>query len=227
MEASAPNSAHSAPARNPAAPAIPAAPGDRVAERRSIPLFHAAWLFALGIAATQFVYLRPSWVLLALAPIAVLAAAAALRAQRIAWLPLAVMGILLGVWCAEMEPHPAPAAQLADASDGLMRTVEGTVVDASPVRNEAEAVVNEHNPEAAAPDPESSPQAPEIPSQSLDLRVSTAEIVNDSVDLQSPMAGGLRIRVSWPVNDGAMPAHRGCARISLASDRAVLLRLQW
>jgi competence protein ComEC len=210
MEVSAPIPVNSTAARNPVAPAIPAAPGERVSERRSIPLFHAAWLFALGIAATQFIYLRPSWVLLTLAPVAILCAIAALRAQRIAWLPLAAMALLLGVWCAEMEPHPAPVPQLAAASDGLMRTVEGTVVDASPVRNEAEAVVNEHNPEAAAPDLESASQALEIPSQSLDLRVSTAEIVNDSEDIQSPIAGGVRIRVSWPVNDGAMPTPFAC-----------------
>jgi competence protein ComEC len=205
MEASAPISTHSTPVRHSVAPTIPAALGERVSERRSIPLFHAAWLFAMGIAATQFVYLRPSWILLALGPIAVFCGVAAFRAQRIAWLPLAAMGLLLGVWCAEMEPHPAPAPQLTAASDGLMRTVEGTVVDASPVRNEAEAVVNEHNPEAAAADLESSSQALEIPSQSLDLRVSTTEIVTDSEDTQSPMAGGVRIRVSWPEHDAAAP----------------------
>ena len=34
---------------------------------------------------------------------------AALRAQRVAWLPLLALWLLLGAWCAEMEPHPAPA----------------------------------------------------------------------------------------------------------------------
>jgi competence protein ComEC len=172
--------------------------GERSSERTSIPLFHAAWLFALGIAATQFIYLRPSWVLLALAPIALLCAVAAFRAQRIAWVPLAAMGLLLGAWCAEMEPHPAPAPQLAAASDGLLRSVEGTVVDAGPLRNEAEAIVNEHNPEAPAPDVEGRSQPIDSPSQSLDLRVWTVEVVTDSEDIQAPMAGGVRMHVSWP-----------------------------
>ena len=52
---------------------------------------------------------------------------------------MACLWLLLGAWCAEMEPHPAPAAALAALSDGLMRTVEGTVVDAGPVRSEVGA----------------------------------------------------------------------------------------
>ena len=98
-----------------------------------IPLFHAAWLFALGIAAAKFLWLRPSVVLVALALTAALCTTAALRAQRIAWLPLGILWCLLGAWCAEMEPHPASASVLSALSDGLLRTVEGTIVDAGPV----------------------------------------------------------------------------------------------
>ncbi|MEI9967334.1 MAG: hypothetical protein WDM87_01390 [Terracidiphilus sp.] len=58
------------------------------------------------------------------------------RTQRIAWLPLAVLWVMLGAWCGEMEPQPAAAPELAALSDGLLRTVEGTVVDAGPVRTE-------------------------------------------------------------------------------------------
>ena len=129
MDASAPISAQVPPAGQGTVIENTDGYGERAAERPAIPLFHAAWIFALGIAATQFVYLRPSWLLLALAPIALLGAIAAFRTQRVAWLPLSAMGLLLGIWCAEMEPHPAPAPQLAAASDGLMRTIEGTVVD--------------------------------------------------------------------------------------------------
>jgi competence protein ComEC len=176
----------------------------------SIPLFHAAWLFALGIAVTQFIYLRPSWVLVALAPIAVLCAVAAVRAQRIAWLPLAAMGLLLGIWCAEMEPHPAPVPQLAAATDGLMRTVEGTVVDAGPLRNEAETIAEKLNPEDPTPPVEGSSQSSEVPLQSLDLRVSTVEVVTDSEDMQAPVAGGIRLQVRWPEDDPAPPTPFAC-----------------
>jgi len=40
---------------------------------------------------------------------------------------------MLGAWCAEMEP--APALTIAALSDGLLRTVEGTVIGARPVRH--------------------------------------------------------------------------------------------
>ena len=98
------------------------------------PLFHAAWLFAAGIAVTHWVWLRPGLVLATLAPVSVLCCVAAMRAQRVAWLPLATLWCLLGAWCALMEPQPAPAPALASLSDGLLRSVEGTVVDVGAVR---------------------------------------------------------------------------------------------
>ena len=85
------------------------------------PLFHAAWLFALGIVAAHYLWLRPAWLLIAFAPIAVLSTIAALRAQRILWLPLAVLWCLLGMWCVEMQPQPSPDPALAALSDGLTR----------------------------------------------------------------------------------------------------------
>jgi competence protein ComEC len=162
----------------------------------AVPLFHAAWLFAAGIAATQWLWLRPSLVLVALALLAALCGVAALRAQRIAWLPLTLMWLLLGAWCAWMEPHPAPAPQLAALSDGLLRTVEGTVVDAGPVRGETQQNLNDNDPAHPAADPEQ--QSVQSPSQRIDLRVSSVEVVTDSSDAQAPVAGGVRLTVRWP-----------------------------
>jgi competence protein ComEC len=152
-----------------------------------VPLFHAAWLFAVGIAITHWLYLRPSLVLIALALVAVLCGWAALRAQRIAWLPLAALWLLLGAWCAWMEPHPAPAPALAALSDGLLRTVEGTVVDAGPVRGETEQNLDE---------PAQIPA--QHPSQRIDLRVSSLEVVTDTSDAQEPVDGRVRLTVRWP-----------------------------
>lgn len=205
MDASRPISDQIPPIGNPVRPGNPEVSLGHNAQRTSIPLFHAAWLFALGIAATQFIYLRPSWILVAIVAIAVLCAIAALRAQQIAWLPLAAVGLLLGAWCAEMEPHPAAALQLATLSDGLLRAVEGTVVDAGPLRNEAEAVVNEGNPEAPPPEMQGSAHSLESPSQALELRVSTIELVTDTEDAQAPASGGVRIQVRWPEGDSAAP----------------------
>ena len=117
-------------------PISTAAAADASPHTSLIPLFHAAWLFSLGIALTQAVWLRPSILLIALAPIAVLSCIAAVGAQRVVWLPLAVLWCLLGAWCAEMEPHPAAAPVISTLSDGLLRTVEGTISEAAPLRSE-------------------------------------------------------------------------------------------
>lgn len=162
----------------------------------AVPLFHAAWLFAAGIAATEWLWLRPSLVLVALVLLASLCAVAAFRAQRIAWLPVTLMWLLLGAWCAWMEPHPAPAPQLAALSDGLLRTVEGTVADAGPVRSETEQNLNDNDP--AHPAADSDQQSMQSPSQRIDLRVSSVEVVTDSSDAQAPFAGGVRLTVRWP-----------------------------
>ena len=158
----------------------------------AVPLFHAAWRFALGIAATRWLWLRPSLVLMALVCVAALCSLAALRAQRIVWLPMALLWVLLGVWCAEMEPHPAPAPALAALSDGLLRTVEGTVVDAGPLRTELEQNLNDTD------STEPASNTSRRPSQRIDVRVSTLEVVTDAEDAQAPVAGGVRLTVRWP-----------------------------
>ncbi len=162
----------------------------------SVPLFHAAWLFAVGIAVTHWLYLRPSFVLLALALVAILCGIAAFRAQRIAWLPLAALWLLLGAWCAWMEPHPASSPELAALSDGLLRTVEGTVVDAGPVRGETEQNLDE---------PGSTQSPVQQPSQRIDLRISSLEVVTGAGDAQAPIDGRVRLTVRWT---GAPASHQ-------------------
>ena len=83
--------------------------GPTSAGQNAMPLFHAAWQFAAGITLAHWLWLRPSLVLLAIALVALLAALAGLRSQRIAWLPLTTLWVLLGTWCALMQPQPAPA----------------------------------------------------------------------------------------------------------------------
>jgi competence protein ComEC len=122
---------------------------------------------------------------------AVLCGWAAFRVQRIAWLPLALLWLLLGAWCAWMEPHPAPAPALAALSDGLLRTVEGTVVDAGPVRSESEQNLD---------DPASTQGPAQQPSQRIDLRVSSMEVVTDAEDTQAPIEGRVRLTVRWPAD---------------------------
>jgi competence protein ComEC len=187
MESDSPNSVESV--AGPASAGLGAGQGPGSA---SVPLFHAAWLFAAGIAVTEALWLRPSQVLVALALVAALCCVAALRAQRIAWLPLAALWLLLGAWCAEMEPRPAPASALAALSDGLLRTVEGTVVDAGPVRGETVQSLMDHDDHGEAVEPQ------QRPSQRIDLRVSSMEVVTDANDAQTPVEGGVRLTVHWP-----------------------------
>ena len=165
-------------------PTSPSATSPSAATPAAVPLFHGAWLFAAGIVVAHWLWLRPSFVLIALALIAVLSCVAALRAQRIAWLPLAALWLLLGAWCALMEPQPAPAPALATLSDDLLRTVEGTVIDTGPIRIETEQNVDE--------------PITESPSQRIDLRVSTLEQVTDTSDAQLPVSGRVRLTVRWP-----------------------------
>jgi competence protein ComEC len=173
-----------------------------------VPLFHAAWLFASGILLSRIVWLRPSFVLVALLPVAFLGAIAAFRAQRILWLPMALLWCLLGAWCAQMQPQPAPAPTVAALSDGLLRTVEGTIVDAGPIRTEVVQNVidpEEHfKPASVAQEPQST--------QRIDLRISSIEVVTDAEDQQGPAQGGVRLTVRWPQPSPGQPSPQpfGC-----------------
>src|ERR1019366_7813481 len=66
-----------------------------------VPLFHAAWLFALGIASTKAFWIKPSWILIALVLLSVLCGLAAVRAQRVAIVPVALLWLLVGAWCGQ------------------------------------------------------------------------------------------------------------------------------
>ncbi len=161
----------------------------------AIPLFHAAWLFAAGIGLTQLTWLRPSLLLIALAPLALLCGLAALRSQRVVWIPLAALWCLLGAWSAEMEQRPAPARQIAALSDGLLRTVEGTVTDAASVRSETLDSVDE--------------PANAVRSQRIDLHVSNIEVVTDDEDAQSFADGNVRLTIRWAQDTNAEPLRCG------------------
>ena len=175
--------------------------------RIGAPLFHAAWLFAIGIVVAHYLWMRPAWLLLSLAPIAVLSGLAAIRAQRLIWLPLGVLWCILGVWCAEMQPQPSPDPSLVALSDGLMRTVEGTVIDSAPVRD--------------GPDTETSGFPEEGPAQRIDVRTSSVEFVSDTEDVQKPASGTVRMTVRWPANVAA-PVGFSCGQ-RIRSDARLLL----
>jgi len=164
----------------------------------AVPLFHAAWLFAAGIVVSHWLWLRPSFLLIALIVLFGISAVAALRAERLAWLPVALLWALLGAVCAEFEPYPAPAPAIESLSDELLRTVEGTVVSAGSVQGEAELNLPEQG------------QSVEgflgvQPSERIDLQVSSLEVVSDSEDEQQPVSGRVRLTVRWPTETVPRP----------------------
>ncbi len=83
-----------------------------------------------------------------------------------------------------MQPQPAAAPALAAVSDGLMRSVDGTIVDAGPVREEVEQDVDEAQ--------------STVMMQRLDVRIASVEVVSDDKDAQEATPGGVRLAVRWP-----------------------------
>ncbi len=148
------------------------------------PFFHAAWLFAAGILLAHWLWWRPGWLLIALPFLVLLFAASWWRAQRMMIPVLALFTCLLGALSTELEPQPAPSAVIANFSDGLRRTVEGTVMDTGPVRGQTSA------------EDEVSAQF----TQRVDLQVASIEEATDAGDRLIPAQGGIRLVVHWPRN---------------------------
>jgi competence protein ComEC len=161
-----------------------------------VPLFHAAWLFAVGVVLSHAVWLRPGFLFAGTLAMMVVCVWVAFAALRLRWIGLGALWILLGLWCAQMEPAPAPSPDVLGASDGLMRTVEGVVVDAGLLRTEAEQ--------------SESGFASDGPSQRIDLRLSSLEAVDDTHDAQQAAAGGVRLTVRWLDAAGVVPETLRC-----------------
>lgn len=68
-----------------------------------------------------------------------------------------------------------------------MRTLEGTVVDVAPVRNESEQNVNDDHADDVAVETE--------PTQRIDVQVSSLEEATEDADRQLPVAGRVRLTV--------------------------------
>ena len=182
-----------------------------------IPLFYAALPYLAGIVLTHFVYLRPGPLLAGLPLLAIVAVLAILYAPRMRWIPITALWLSLGAWSGEMEPEPAPNAALASLSDGLLRTVEGTVVAAEPLRDGgAEAVGEDTDSGAAGLSAEAENQTPQRIQmmQRVDLEVAAAEVVTDAKDQMQaiPKDGGSRVRVTirWPA--GSAPLEVACGQ---------------
>jgi competence protein ComEC len=173
-----------------------------------VPLFYTALLYLAGIVVTRFTYLRPSLLLIGLLPLSLVAIWAIAKAPRVTWLPLAAIWLTLGAWSAETELQPAPDPTITQLSDGLLRTVEGTVASAKPLRTpDSETTESQDRDELGSASLEPSRNHPTRQVQRIDLQLSAAEVVTDTSDtlVSAPQSSTARIRltVQWP---GISPA---------------------
>ena len=184
-----------------------------------VPLFYAALLYMAGIVVARYLYLRPGLLLAGLLPLALVAAVAIAKAPRLAWLPLAAIWIVLGAWSAETEVQPAPDPAITELSDGLLRTVEGTVTDAGPVRasvaDETTDEMTDRDADALQPSIEQRSGLRSGLIQQVDLQLAAAEVVTDDADTLVPLAQHdttrLRLTIEWPAgqDQGAQEVHCG------------------
>ena len=169
----------------------------RIPASALVPLFYAALLYLAGIVIAHFQYLRPGLLLIGLLPLSCVAVFSIAKAPHLMWLPLAAIWMTLGVWSAETESQPAADPAITQLSDGLLRTVEGTVVDTGPLRTPG--VEDE---DADSTGQESAPSHAKEQSQRIDLELTAAEIVTDISDQILPIlrhdATRLRLTIHWP-----------------------------
>jgi competence protein ComEC len=163
------------------------------------PALFIALCFACGDAAAHLVFLLPAHLLIAMAMLVIIATVAAIHAARIAPLPAAVLCIVLGAFCEEVQTQPpftTPLERIAFATPtstpsirraGIetTHTVEGSVIRTTPLRQiesftpYSDIVRHEH-------------------SQQIDLRVTSVD------GQQLPTPEGLRLTLYAPA-DAAFP----------------------
>lgn len=170
----------------------------RIPASALVPLFYAALLYLAGIVIAHFQYLRPGLLLAGLLPLGCVAVFTIAKAPRLTWLSLAAIWLTLGAWSAETEPQPAPDPAITLLSDGLLRTVEGTVADAGPLRTSEPEEQDGDDPAGG----ESASSHPVEQIQRIDLQMTGAEVVTDTTDQVLPIpqsdASRLRLSVLWP-----------------------------
>jgi competence protein ComEC len=112
------------------------------------PALFIAFCFACGDTASHFLFLLPAHLLVAMASLVILTTVATFRAPRIAPLPAAILCLLLGAFCEEVQPQPpttTPLGRIAFATPtstpsirraGIETThvVEGFIIRTTPLR---------------------------------------------------------------------------------------------
>ncbi len=153
------------------------------------PLLAAAVWFALGEVMAR--NRQPAVVLLlALMVLAGVAFVGLRWSLRVAVLPLAAVWMVVGMWCAEVQPVPLPQTALQSYADGLSRQVRGRVVRVRELPPRQKAVDQDNDPAWWM---EKEPDAAEA--VSIDLQVEAVEEVTPDVSRMVPVPGGVRVTV--------------------------------
>jgi len=138
---------------------------------------------------------HPTVILLITTAILILLSLAAFRwAQRVALVPLATLWIVIGCWCAQIQPVPQTQQALASYADGLSRQIRGRVVRARQLPPQHDD--SDHDREAAWwPEKEADEEAAAIGTTSIDIQVDSIEEVTPDISRMVPMTGGVRINL--------------------------------
>jgi competence protein ComEC len=152
-------------------------------------LLAAAVWFALGEAMAR--NRQPAVVLLlALVALAGLVLVGLRWSLRVSVLPLAAMWMVVGMWCAEVQPFPVPQRALQSYADGLSRQVRGRVVRVRELPPRQKAVDQDNDPAWWM---EKEPEAAEA--VSVDLQVDAVEEVTPDISRMVSVPGGVRVTV--------------------------------
>jgi competence protein ComEC len=167
-------------------------------------LLTAVCWFALG--ETMARNRQPAAVLLIATLLLTLLTLAALRwSLRIAIVPIAAVWMVIGCWCAEIQPAPPAQQALASYADGLSRQIRGRVVRVRELPPQPEEP--DHDKEVGWwAEKEADEEAATVGTLSVDIQVDSIEEVTPDISRMVPMTGGVRINViAEPVNTVVWP----------------------
>ena len=161
---------------------------------RRVPMMAAALCFAAGVIlareAQATFFLVAATILLLL-----LAIVSTKFARRVGLAVALTLWVVVGCWCALMEPPIATQHQLTQYADGLSRTVRGRVVRVrmlkpSPFDGDGEGSQPAWKMEPGAWETDADPAM-----ESVDLDVESVEEVTPDVSVMRPVRGGVRVSV--------------------------------
>lgn len=169
---------------------------------RRAPLLAAALSFCAGdLLAQPALAWRPAVVMSLFAIVLVVLTLFMNRqSPRLALLPLLALWVVVGFWCAEIQPAPPSQSELAHYADGLSRIVQGRVIRVRelPARSVSQLLDSD----AAEQD-----EFPAQPVLSFDLALDAMEDITPDTSQMISIAGGVRVTVAGD----AMSIHCGDA----------------